>query len=662
MATTTEAPAGPRLQAAHPMRRWQPDVVVLAAVAAVAIALALLSHAHHLQGLGGIARGSVASLLLFVVCGDALAFLLVPASWGALLPLFSIPLGAVASGLVLTAFGVAHVPLAVSLWLVLAAALAASVLVRRRSSRRPADDRRLSRLFPGVRIEGRQLAIWSATLFILLCVALIPVWRNGAATIPGENPDAQQVAGIAVLFQHDPPTATDYSTAINTVPPAWNFRYPIFYPLSAASSLSNFDPVKVFPSMAALLMIACAFGFAVFAVKCLGAPEVAGPGIAAAIGISWLTLHLGWHPYWNQLWGMALFPYALLFGWHAIAERDGPAAILFVLLLVALELAYPLALPYPVLICVALLIAYRRRPRIPRFARRHAWAMGIVAVLVLGPAAAAAAVKLWDALSQIFSTHSSLWGGDVTSLIPVGWFVGTGGGVLPALAVLAVAALGVQGLRRRIGVALGVVLALLLLLDIRFRTASTGAYMDFKHLSFVGLLVLVLAATATARLVFSRSRVAVLAGLLIAAGWTVAALHRSGTEGKTTGVQVTSELFQVRTWADRLPKGASVRVDVPASGAQLWAVNMLGNHPVDAPDPVLSTTYAHAPYGTRAQYSLSLRYALNPNPRIKVPVPPILHAQNPPLFENDQYVLRRVVWPAGQAGVPTTASRKLVEP
>ncbi len=55
----------------------------------------------------------------------------------------------------------------------------------------------------------------------------------------------------------------------------------------------------------------------------------------------------GWHPYWNQLWGLALFPYALLFGWHALAARSGRAATLFVLFLVALELAYPLALPYP---------------------------------------------------------------------------------------------------------------------------------------------------------------------------------------------------------------------------------------------------------------------------------------------------------------------------
>jgi hypothetical protein len=661
MATTTEAPPRAEAQAA-PSRQLPADIVILAGIAVAALALALLSHAHHLQGLGGIARGSIASLLLFVVCGDALAFALVPAGWGVFVPLFSIPLGAIASGLVLTALGVAQIPLAVSLWLVLAAAIAASVLVRRRSPRRPVDDRLLSRLYPGVRIASRQLSIWIATVFVLLCVALIPAWRNGAATIYGENPDAQQVAGIAVLFQHDPPNATDYSTSINTVPPAWNFRYPIFYPLSAASNLSHYDPIRVFPSMAALLMIASALGFAVLAVKYLGAPEVAAPAIAAAILISWVVAHLGWHPYWNQLWGMALFPYAVLFGWRAVAERDNRAAVLFVLLLVALELAYPLALPYPVVIVIALLIAYRRRPRLPRVARAHAWVATGLAVLVLGPAVIVAALKLGTALGQIFSYHASLWGGDVTTLTPVGWFVGTGGGLLPALAVLAVAALALRELPRRLGIALGVVLLLLFALDVRFRTASTGAYMDFKHLSFVGLLVLVLAASATARMTFSRSRAVALAGLAITAGWTVAALHQTGREGKTTGAQVTPELFGVRSWANELPKGSSVRVDIPASGTQLWAIYMLGNHPIDAPDPVLSTTYAHAPYGTRAQYSLALRYYPSPNPSVKRPIAPILFAQDPPLFENGAFVLRRVRWPASEAGVRITASRKLVEP
>jgi hypothetical protein len=622
---------------------------VLAAVALGALALALVSHAHHIQGLPGIARGLVASVVLFAICGEALSNGLLPISWGAFRLLFALPLGAVASGLVLTAFGFAHVPLSVSLWVTLAAGLLASVLVRRRGDA----------LLP-VGVRRRELLIWGATLFILVCIALLAAWRTGADTIYGENPDAHQVAGIAVLFQHVPPTGTDNALPIDTVPPAWHFRYSIFYPLAAASNLVHYDPIRVFPAMAALLMVICALGFAALAVRCLGAPAAGAPAVAAAIAASWVLTRLGWHPYWNQLWGLALFPYALLFGWDALAARSARSAILFALMLVALEIAYPLALPYPLVIVAALAIAYRWRPRLPRIARRHAGITTVVVVFVLVPALLGAGAKLAQGLSQVLSPHSSLWGGDVSSLTPVGYFTGTGGGLVPALAVVAVALVGLRALPRRVAVALGIVLAALILLDLRFRLASTGAYMDFKHLSFVGLIVIALAASAGARLVFWGSRRMQVLAVVLAAAWSAAALVLVGREARLSGEQVTPQLFQIRSWAARLPRGASVRVDVPPSGWQLWAVYMVGDHPVDSPAPVLSTTYAHARYGIRADYALELRHDLGTGRR----EPPLLYAQNPPLFENSVFVLRRVRWPqrGRYAAVRDTSSTELVEP
>src|SRR5205807_7690140 len=139
--------------------------------------------------------------------------------------------------------------------------------------------------------DRRPLLVWFATLLILLCVALIPAWRTGADTIYGENPDAEQVAGIAVLFQHVPPTATDNALPIDAVPPAWRFRYPIFYPLAGASNLAHFDPIRVFPAMAGLLVVMCALGFGAFAVRCLRAPPVAAPAVAAVLTLSWVTVH-----------------------------------------------------------------------------------------------------------------------------------------------------------------------------------------------------------------------------------------------------------------------------------------------------------------------------------------------------------------------------------
>jgi len=629
-------------------RRWPTDVRVLALVALAALALALVSHAHRLHALGGVARGTVASLIVFIACGEALSYSLVPASWGSLRLLCSLPLGAATSGLALTAFGFAHVPLSVSLWLTLAAGIGASVAVHRhgRTAAKSAAAR-------------RELRVWIATLFILLCVALLPAWRTGADTIYGQNPDAHQVTGIAVLFQHVSPTGRDNALPIDVVPPAWRFRYSIFYALAGASNLSHLDPIRVFPAMAALLMITCALGFAVLAVRCLGAPAAAGPAVAAAVAISWVITTLGWHPYWNQLWGLALFPYALLFGWRALAERSGRLAVLFVLMLVALELAYPLALPYPLLIIAALAVAYRWRPSLPSVARRHPALATVVAVVVLAPALIGAAAKLGQGLSQVLSPHSALWGGDVFTLTRVGNFTGTGGGVLPALGVLAVALVALRALPRRVAVALGAVLAALALLDLRFRLAQTGAYMDFKHLSFLGVLVITLAAAACARLAFSSSRRARVVAFALAAAWAGAALVLVGRDARMSAEQVTPQLLQIRSWAAKLPAGASVRVDVPPSGTQLWAVYMLGNHPVDTPAPVISTTYAHAPTGTRADYALAVRYApIGSTHALR----PLLYAQDPPLFQNSQFALRRVVWPRRYDAVRDTSSTALVEP
>ena len=106
--------------------------------------------------------------------------------------------------------------------------------------------------------------------------------------------------------------------------------------------------------------------------------------------------------------------------------------------------------------------------------------------------------------------------------------------------------------------------------------------------------------------------------MALALAWTAVAVRQSHAELQATNPQVDLAMLQIRHWAHELPPGASVRVDIPPSGLQLWAVYMLGDHPVDTPHPILGTTYALAPYGTRAGYSLSLRYVpgtVRPTPR-----------------------------------------------
>jgi hypothetical protein len=175
--------------------------------------------------------------------------------------------------------------------------------------------------------------------------------------------------------------------------------------------------------------------------------------------------------------------------------------------------------------------------------------------------------------------------------------------------------------------------------------------------------VLTLAAAGVARCVAAPRRGLAAAGVLIAVIWTGAALADARREAFATGEQVNPEMLQIRSWAARLPPGASVRVDVPPSGDQLWVVYLLGSHPVDAPQPVLHTTYAHATFGLRADYSLALRYRPTKDPRHPVAISPQGFAVGPPVFQNDRYVLRRIAWPrTGKwASFPRTASDKLVE-
>lgn len=662
--STSTRPRRPAVKAAHGLLGL--DVLAVVGAVGFALVLALTTTARHLSAIPTLALGGLAAIVLFGVCGGALALLLIPAEWGPLVVLFAVPIGSAASALALTALGLAHVPLHVSLWLVLGAGLVAFGFVARRRRPRLTAWRSAG--------AGRNLAAWLGVLFVLFCVALIPAFRSGLATIYGENPDAHQVVGIAVLFQHAPPTGTDVALPIDTVPPAWRFRYPIFYPLAGASNLVHMDPIRMFPAMAAILVLIAAFGFGALAVTCLRIPAAAGPFVAATVGLSVITLHLTWHPYWNQLWGLAVMPYVLLLGWKALERVDGRLTLLWALMAVMLALAYPLALPDPLVILIALGVAYWRRLHPIAMLRSRSWLWAVLAVVVLAPAVIGAAVKLEQGVSQLLTPNGALWQGDVTSYLPVGWFVGTGGGIVPALAVAVVALFGLSRIPRRVALAVLLGILVMVLVDIRVRLTSTGAYMDFKQLSFVGVLVLTLAAAGVAMLLtrgaralrgmLDRRHLALAGGAaLVGLGWAAAAGAQDHREIVQTQPQVTPEMFQIRAWAQRLPAGASVRVDIPHSGTQLWAVYMLGAHPVDAPDPVLYTTYAHAPYGWRADYSLALRYYPLPGPDGKPRrFPRPLYARNPPVAENDEFALRRIVWPKRLDSYPKAASQTLVEP
>ena len=570
-------------------------------------------------------RAVLAASLLFAVAGYAVTERLVPSALAPLRLLLVLPVGAAVSSLALTALGFAHLPLRASIVVVAASGALAAWRVPRRLRWRRHDRRAIGFLVIGA---------------LVIVLALVPILRAGYATVPGQNPDAHLVTGIAVLLQRAPPTATRSDLPIPKMPKVWRSKYPIFYSLAAVATLARLEPFQAFPAVAALLAAFVAIGLGVFAVYVLRLSVEGGLLVAAVAGLDFMVLHLVLHPYWNQLWGLAAFPWALLFAWLAIANRDVTATGLFVLTMTLAGLAYPLMLPYPLLALAAFAIALRRRPPLPR--RRWLITLSVAAVVLVVPLVGVGE-KVVEGVGEFVHPGGGGWRGDVLTFMPLGNFVATGGG---ALALLAVAAFAIVGLIRKVprpqAWGLGALLALSVLVDVRLRLSSAGTYVDFKHLTFVGLLALALA-VAGGMWLLEQKRGWAVAGMVGLLALVAAAAVNARDELATTREQVTTAMIELRSWSAQLPRGASVRLDIPISGFQAWAADFLQPHPLVSPAPLGDTEAPHVRYGQRAQYSLALTSGLNRSfMRDHIWVPPTRDVVEPPVRSNPQFVLRKV--------------------
>jgi hypothetical protein len=619
-----------------------------AALVLGAIALALAGDAgvkvgRALEAVPDLARAAVAALALFALTGHAIAVRLAPDGLRDVRHLLVLPVGAMVASLALTVLGFARVPLEASLAAVMLGGAIASGLALRVGLERAPVDR-------------RWLAVGAAIGVVVACLATVPSWRAGIATVPGVNPDAHLVTGVALLLQEEPPTGGRLGLPVAEVPEVWKSKYPIFYALAGVAELSGLDPIKAFPAVAALLAAFVALGFGLVTARVLRAAPAAGALAAAAIGLSPVLLHLPLHPYWNQLWGLATFPLALLFAWYAVAHRDARATVLFALTLALGAFAYPLMLPYPLAAFAGFALALRRVPPLPSWARgRWAVAGALVGAALVVPLLGVGE-KVRDAAGNLLGGEDGLWMGDVLEFVDVGWFFGVGGGALGAVAVGAFALLGlVKAVPRAPALALATLLALSALADLRLRLDDTGAYYDYKHLSFVGPIAICLAVAGVAWLAGRRRPAPVALAAVAVAAWTGATAWQTRDEVRGTLEQVPERMLALRGWSRDLPPGASVRLDVAPSGFQLWAAYFLSEHPLNSPTPVVYTTYPHVASGTRADYSLALAPPVarrlagagSPPP----PVPP--GAAPRPVRANALYVLRRIVRPRGSR----TASR-----
>ncbi|HWH45634.1 MAG TPA: hypothetical protein VNT32_12965, partial [Thermoleophilaceae bacterium] len=420
---------------------------------------------------------------------------------------------------------------------------------------------------------------------------------------------------------------------------------------------SGLDPIEVFPAVSALLLGLVAAGFALVALVVLRAPPLAAPLAALVLMLDAAALHVAVHPYWNQLWGLASLPFALVLGRLAVAERHRGAAALFALMLVLGLFAYPLMIPYPVIAVGGFALMSGLRPRLPDWPRRRLAVAGGIALVLL-------AVPLYGVLEKIVSATRqftdpspdlSAWTGDIVEFLPAESFVSLRGGAFTFVLVVLVAALALwRAVPREMALPLAVLLGLSGLAMLRFRTIEFGAYFDYKHLAFVGPILLVLCVAAVAW-VAGRGRAGLVAAAVAVAAWGAVATAETRDELAVTFDQVTPSMLELRDWSDRIPAGSSIRLDIPPTGVQLWAGYFMHEHPLTAFIPVVGTTYPHAPQGIRADYSLALTH-LPETP--DEPFPPTPDAIPEPVLRNGQFMLRRLR-PAPPE-IPATASKRMV--
>ena len=634
-----------------------------AAVLLVAGWLGVEAHGGHVFDAAPDAlRAGAPALALFAICGYPVARVALPERMLPHLPLMVLPLGAVVSSLGLTLLGLARVPFDANVAIVIAAGATGAVLARLRLG--PARPRRadLERAgSPALRMA------WPAYLAALLvALTLLPAFRVGEVAVLGQNPDAHLVTGAAEVVRVGPPTHVDADLPIDRVSPLWRSKYPIFYSLAAVSSLSGLDPIQVFPVLSGILMALFAAGAFVLAFYALGA----GPLLAlAAMGLAPLDRVVSYvtvHPYYNQLWGTFALPFAIAFGFMFLREPTRRWAALFLLFAMLGVFAYPLMLPFPALaVGVAAALQWRRRraagepvPHLPRVqlpAGRLRRALAIAAavpvallVLVLFLGVLEKGLKAFQAMLPWESLAG--WRGDSPDYAFTYYF-GLPDvpvlGVLAVAAVCAAAAIGMEELRREERAGLIVTAAGAALMALAFELRTFGEYFLFKTLAFLGPVVVIVAVVGLGRLAARADRRVALAGIAGLAALTLAFLGGSRNQIEPIPMQVTPAISDLRDWPQSLPRDASIRLDIPPTGEQLWVAYMLHERPLSSLVPVIGTSYPAVQYSRKADYVIVTKGI--PRPR---------DAGGRPLLRNGHYRLYKMRTLSGV----DHSSRKRIQP
>jgi len=651
------------------LRRAQdldPRLLALLAAAiasAVALAIAIGAGVVGLAAVPAVVRTALVTIALYVICGYAPARVLARGGLNGHMQLLVLPVGAACSGLELAVLGLLHVPLRVSLAAVIVASLLLGAIVHRRTRTATSDA-------PAPATQPRILLRIALPLFLAATVGLIslvPVFRSGFATVPGQNGDAVLVVGSAVLLEHEPPTANVANTLpFNHIPLQWRSKYPLYYPLAAVSTLAGQTPIQAFATVSALMLALTALGFFLFASYALRAPPWVALLAMFIAPLDRIVMYVTIHPYYNELWGQFTLPFILLFGWRYLSSPDRISAVLAVLFLALGLFAYPLMIPFPaVFLAVHAWRIYRRaraegrwpgwisKLHIPWPRRRPVLWVPIVIVAI--PVVAELGRGVWEKSSEavtVILPWQSLagWGGNGLGWLPFPHFLGMPGAgwadYVGFAAVLVLAWLGARRIERELRVPLVAMVLVTAAIGIYFRLRVGGELFFFKDLAFLGPYVILLALIELAALTTSASRRAAVLGLVGLLGAAVIVPASAAAEIDVTYDQANPSVLGLRHWDKALPRGSSVRIDVGENGYELWAVYMFSDHPLSAINP-LGGFFPYPVIGHKADYVLVLRSQGKPGDAIGAP-----------LYANAQFELFRL---NPDIPGPDISSRRLID-
>ncbi len=220
-------------------------------------------------------------------------------------------------------------------------------------------------------------------------------------------------------------------------------------------------------------------------------------------------------------------------------------------------------------------------------------------------------------------------------------------GLLSVAALGAAAAYGLSGLRREERIGLLAMTAGAALMALAFELRTYGEYFLFKTLAFLGPIVAIVAVVGLGRLAGRPNRTLAAAGAGGLAALALAFLGGTRNEVEPFPMQVTPEILALRDWPRKLPRDASIRLDIPPTGEQLWVAYMLHERPLSTLAPVLGTSYPALPYSRRADYVI-----------VAKGVPRPAAARGRPLLQNARFRLYRMGFVPGL----DRSSRRRIQP